>query len=173
MEARQAFRDEILKWLADNGISEVSGLAIARDFAYEPDNQIIRIGFQEYDEVGSWFKEFLSEHGCEFVDLPTPILSFLHEVGHSQTIKWFSDHDLNTCAMYKIKAGRISDWKTSVMKYWTAADEFAANRWVVNFLNRHMEAACDLWNIFFTYWNEIATDTSVRFFIRANIPIDL
>ena len=173
MEARQAFRDEIFKWFTDNGISEVSGLAIAGNFAYEVDNQVIRIGLLEYEEVGSWFKEFLTEHGCQYVDLPTPVLSFLHEVGHSQTLKWFSDHDLDICSMYKIKAREIDGWKASIMKYWTAADEFAANRWVVNFLNNHLDAACELWNIFSTYWNKLLADHSLTFFTYANISIDL
>ena len=124
------------------------------------------MGINSHENIGAWYEAFLVNLGCEYTDIPEYILCFLHELGHSQTIYDFSDQDLKWCRLMKDFTHDIEDYHESVNKYWNVADELAANKWAVEFINNHVDQVIALWKIFDKNWETIRKDAVVNFVVN-------
>ena len=78
----------------------------------------------------------------------------LHECGHVNTINQFSDSEIFLFDLGKQFDHGESDQEW-LNRYWLIPDEFAANMWVVDFINNHIEAVEDLCNTFSSAWIEL------------------
>lgn len=137
MDTINTFRIDIIKWLTKYDISNID-VNIANRFAYDPEDHIIYFGiYDDIKETGIDFSQYLYEYGCEYVDIWYPILAFLHEVGHVRTLDSFDEHDRLFMNVFKT-------FKTTNFEYWDVQDEFAANMFVVDFINNNIEAVTEL-----------------------------
>lgn len=154
-----SFKSEVIQWLCDNGFSNL-GVKMNSDFCYSTGEDInfnrigecvIYIGTDRFDEIDNWFEQFLYEYGLEWMDLGR-VLPFIHELGHYNTIYNFSDSE--RLAMYYNKFDIFSDEDATMeemFEYWEMPDEFAANVWTVNFINKNISEVERLVNIFLKY----------------------
>lgn len=151
------FQNKLKDWLNENGFSEVKEIQLGPEFAYDINKQSIIIGLTDDHLVGEWFEEFLSSYGCKYSDIPYTILAFLHELGHNQTVNQFTSDELIYCALVKTthKIKDLNNLKEYLFEYWCVPDEFAANKWLINFVNTHVVAIANLWtNVFEPFWND-------------------
>ena len=130
------------KWFRDNGIN--CDIDFDDDFSYDAAANKVTVG-KEYDvDVRVLFEQFLYEYGMEYVGFDFQTLGILHEIGHFFTLGNFSMEELINCRFEKLFCEDDDD----AFDYWEIDDEFAANVWVINFINEHIEAAEKLANIF-------------------------
>lgn len=148
------FKSNLINWLCANHMPNID-IDFDYDFGYLVDDDfgihIINIGVEANDEVGSYFEQFLYEYGCEYCGIPYPILCMLHECGHIMTLNRFSETELGLFQFAKQFDHGETDQEW-LNKYWMVPDEFAANMWVVNFINNHIEEVEDLCNTFIHGW---------------------
>ena len=154
-----SFKSEVVQWLCDNGFSSL-GVEMNSDFCYSTGEDIdfnyvnecvINVGVDHFDEIDKWFEQFLYEYGLEWMDLGR-VLPFIHELGHHNTIYSFSNSE--RLAMYYSKFRIFSDEEVTIeemFEYWEMPDEFAANVWTVNFINKNILEVERLVNIFLKY----------------------
>ena len=141
------FHDEIVRWLGRNGFDNVDVSFEMDEFCFNINNYVINIGSGYEPEAGRLFEQFLYEYGMEYIGFDDSVLSFLHELGHYNTVSNFNDAEL--CFYRAVK------FAMDAFKYWEVPDEMAANMWVVNFVNEKVEAVEELCNIFQKYgWAE-------------------
>ena len=158
MSAKQEFLTAVKEWLSQNNFSNAE-VDIKDDFFYDITTQTINIGIYQYEDADEWFEEFLVENGCNYVGILAPVLSFLHELGHYNTIDKFSEFEL--MFHYMLKEDPVKDEmdpKEWIFTYWCIPDEFAANEWEVKYINSHIEQVECLGEIFMTYWNEMVEE---------------
>lgn len=162
MVATIEFKNKIISWLRDNGCTNVEEIKLTREFTYCRIDKTINIGIVDQPTVGTWFEDFLLDNGCEYENIPYPLLAFLHEVGHSQTIENFNEEELTWCSLMKESPVDPEDKKYSVFKYWKIPDEWAANEWLINFVNQHITAVANLWtDIFIPLWEKMLDEDNV------------
>ena len=154
-----SFKSEVVQWLCDNGFSSL-GVEMDSDFCYSTGEDtdfnyveecVINVGTDRFDEIDKWFEQFLYEYGLEWMDLGR-VLPFIHELGHHNTIYSFSNSE--RLAMYYSKFDIFFDEDVTMeemFKYWEMPDEFAANVWAVNFINKNISEVERLVNIFLKY----------------------
>lgn len=139
--------EKLKKWLAENGFSDVN-VKTSDFFGYNLTTKTILVG--EYIEDGTeYFPEFLNEYGCDYADqIPLPILAFLHELGHYNTIHTYSPVALALFNINKVDCDGTD--KQRAFHYWTVPDEFTANMWAIEYLmnEENFEALNDLFDIF-------------------------
>ena len=156
------FKNTLMDWLNENNIPSLY-VDYETDFGYainEEDENIrcLNIGVEAVPKnVSKYLEQFFYEYGCEYVDIPTPILCFLHEVGHHMTIGNFRPIDLIFCDIAK---GTIddSDDFDFYYHYWIINDEMSANMWAINFINNHIEEVEKLCVVFAQGWNAICKE---------------
>ena len=142
------------KWLKDNNLKGVRKLRFHADSMYDFRKRKIYVGIEDKGEADGWFAEFLDSLGIEWEDIPTPVLCFLHELGHSQTIHSISKEILDECRVAKgVLRYYPDDEKNAAFVYWALEDELAANKWLVNFVNTNPNAVCALCQYFIDNWN--------------------
>ena len=92
MNVINTFKSDMINWLCEIGLSNIE-IDFEEDFGYafDPDTgrHCINFGVVDYAETGKWFEQFCYEYGCDFVGIPAPIMSFLHECGHAFTLASF------------------------------------------------------------------------------------
>lgn len=137
------FHDEIIQWLGCNGFDNVDVSFELNEFCFDGNRNIINIGSGYEFEVGRLFEQFLYEYGMEYVGFYDPILYFLHELGHYNTVYSFSNEELWRYNFIKLLV--------NAFEYWEIPDEMAANMWVVDFVNEKVEAVEELCDIFSKY----------------------
>ncbi len=148
------FKAGIMKWIHKNGFSsEVKKIKYDIYSSFDLDTYQINIGIEKLDGVDEWFEEFLLERGFQWEGIPSPVLQFLHELGHSQTIYDFSNSELVLCDTLKKFIG-IGDCKDSAVKYWEVMDELAANDWLIDFTNNNIDAVSELCQYFIDNWED-------------------
>ena len=166
MFAINNFKSVIIKWLCEHDFSNLE-IDFANDFGYinTDDLKCINIGIIPHPIEGNYFEQFLYEYGCDYVDIPYQILCFLHELGHYNTVTNFSDEELWTYYFIKdIDEARIS--QEEYFKYWEIPDEFAANIWVINYINTHIEAVEELTQKYIIAWNQLIQSNELTDYIE-------
>ena len=163
MNTVNTFKSNMINWLCEIGLPNIE-IDFEEDFGYafDPDTgrHCINFGVVEYAETGKWFEQFCYEYGCDFVGIPAPVMSFLHECGHAFTLASFSDQELWLCEFSKAFDHGESDhdW---MIRYWEFPDEFAANVWVINFINEHIDLVEKLVNVCMRDWANLVNEVDV------------
>ena len=155
----ETFFSYLRGWLRKNNLWNVKHFALDRGFGYcELLNHTLYIGVEEEKpEIQQWFIEFLEENGLLWEEIPVPILAFLHEVGHSETLPYFNKED--NFAFYVNKMAFKGKWdRQTAFDYWSVPDEFAANTWLIEFVNNHIDAVIELINLYADNWNNLSEE---------------
>ena len=168
MTAVEKFKTDLANWFNKHGFGNVD-LCFGEDFMYimfDDDSFAVQIGVQAYPEVGRYFEQFLYQYGLDYVGIFDPVLSLIHELGHSQTIQYFNAQEQLLCKLAKQfnHSTNEQDWYN---EYWEVPDEFAANMWAVNFINNHIEAVEELCDIYARDWAEMFKDITIEDFLRS------
>lgn len=152
------FKTNVEKWLSENGY-EV-GIEVTTNFAYNRiDNQIC-FGVVNNEKVGKWFSEYMIKKGCNYAkDIPWPVLAFIHELGHFNTIDQFSEEELILFSFMKESKTKMKK-KSSMFSYWSMPDEDAANTWAVHFLNEQKDKLIELCELLATEWENLVNSES-------------
>ena len=162
MNAITKFKADLQDWLVKNGFEKLD-FAWALDFGYGVDSHEIHIGVQAFPEISAWFEEFLIENGCLYEDIIDPVKCFLHELGHHMTNYKFTDEQLVICSWLKTYDEGVEELneKDFLYHYWQVPDEMSANMWAIDFINEHIDAVCDLIDIYCEDWNNIVNEYDV------------
>ena len=146
------FEVELKNWLDKNGFV---GLDVIDDdeFMCDIDEHIVHFGIVSTSE-GVWFEQFEYEYGMEYCGIMPDVLAFLHEVGHDCTSKYFNLEDRINDSSAKFILSLNDDNHSRMIQYWELPMEFAANMWVVDFVNHHIEAVEELCGIYLKYYEE-------------------
>ena len=148
------FRNGVMDWLHKYGFTDIVSVSYNLYSSFNMDEHEIRIGTEALHGVDKWFEEFLVERGLEWENIPSPVLQFLHELGHSQTVYEYTDDELMMFHLVKEFTGETDACKESAMQYWKVADELAANNWLVDFANREIDAMKELCQWFIDNWED-------------------
>lgn len=139
------FKRDIEKWLNTNGFKVY--IMQDEEYGYNVFQNIIFIGNDDsVKNTGNLFKEFLKRQGCtSVINFNIHTLAFLHELGHYITVPTFQESELTLFATIKeMIVDLYNDEGAANLKYWAIPDELAANKWAINFINDHYEAAKQL-----------------------------
>lgn len=169
MNAITKFKTDLQNWLVKNGFEKID-FVWDEDFAYGIDSHEIHIGVQAFPEISEWFEEFLvNEVGCNYTDILDPVKCFLHELGHHETVYQFTNNELAWFNFFKTTDEEEAETKDFLWTYWRVKDEWAANKWAVDFINEHIDAVCDLIDIYCNDWNNITDEYDV--FALVGLPL--
>jgi len=121
---------EINKWLEKNGFSTECELNSKYALCYSPSEDIIYVPKHYEDCADSLFMKTLRKLGLTS-DFEAVTLSFLHELGHAQTLHLLTNKESKDCDTLKgvyelVIDGDCDDY---YLMYWTVTDEEMANRW--------------------------------------------
>lgn len=160
MYATTMFKTEIMEWLRHNSFNDIKTVMLAEEFGYEIDTHIINFGVCSLDVIGDWFEDFLLDNGCKYHDIPSPLLAFLHELGHNQTVYNFTMEEVAWCKILKNTIDP-EHGREHCNRYWSIPDEFRANEWVVDFINNHINAIIDLYKIYAKWWSLMESQDNI------------
>lgn len=150
------FSKKIIKplneWLAQNGFNTECVFEKNGVFQYDPDEDIIIIPGTHMDEPDSLFMKCLRGLGLTS-DFDTTTLSFLHELGHAQTISLFTVKESNKCDRIKAKYAVTIDEDSDdfYLEYWKVKDELLANKWAITYADCFTDKAQKIEDIFGKY----------------------
>lgn len=123
---------EVNKWLKKNGFTTRCVFDKETDLSYSPDEDLIYVPESYNGEPDSLFMRCLRNFGLTS-DFDTITLSFLHELGHAQTLHLLTTKESKNCdvlkATYAIAIDEDDD--DFYLKYWEVTDEVMANKWAV------------------------------------------
>ena len=111
---------------------------IDTDFAYDPVSDTVFWTLVVSEQNDKDFHDFFYSLGCK-VEADVFILSILHEIGHSQTLRYLSDEEYNYSQ--DRKAEKLSNYE-----YFNLPDEIEATKWAVNYLNENADKVEAFWN---------------------------
>ena len=163
MTAVEKFKADLANWFNKNGFGNID-LCFGEDFMYiifDDDSFGVQIGVQAYPEEGRYFEQFLYEYGLDYVGIFDPVLSLIHELGHSQTIQYFNAQEQLLCELAK-QFNHSTNEQDCYNEYWEIPDEFAANMWAIKFINKHIEAVKELCDIYANDWSAIFKETTME-----------
>ena len=149
-------KNNLIHWLCAHDAANIE-IDYEEDFGYaigDDNTRCINLGVTKWHEEAVYFEQFLYEYGCEYIDIPIPVLAFLHELGHHFTLSNFTDFELKFCEIIKGADIEGSDFDF-FYHYWELPDEFAANMWVVDFINNNIDDVNELSYIYWNGWKEI------------------
>lgn len=134
----------IRKWLKKNGFSATCRLTRGAnaELQYDPNYNLIYTPVRYDDSLDELFTSWLTRHGLE-TDLDCITLSILHELGHSETFKYFTEEEWFECAALK-ELMYVNEDMTDEERgdyYWNMKDEYAANMWLIMFIKAFPDKA--------------------------------
>lgn len=138
----------IRKWLKKNGFNTTC--VFGSEFEYDPTTNKIEMPKVYDNEFDTDFIHCLRELGLKY-DFDCITLSILHELGHHETEKYFSEDEWDMCALEKMAlemSEDISSQSEFLKYYWNVANEKSANVWLVNYVNLFSDKVQELENIF-------------------------
>jgi hypothetical protein len=113
-------------WLEEFGFStRVDGQGIW-GYALEMDTIEIEI-YEDAENIAYW-ESFLYDYLNFSTHYGVFVTSFLHELGHAQTIEFFTDEDI-----------QLSHKALSPFEYFESPIEIAATSWAINYMKEHRE----------------------------------
>ena len=159
--AASALVEELLQWMEENGFESVD-LTIDDDFYYNANYNYIALDFKTEAIIGYWITDFFSSLGNQWENIDAPIYCFLHELGHSQTLKYFTHKEKETALQSTAMFALLEPNKENTFLYWNTPIELAANKWAVNFLNTtNSNIITSLVTIFTKYWNKAVEEEKI------------
>lgn len=146
----KSFCNKLETWCNSIGLPNIT-VTLTDTFSYNYGNGNITFGMYEDEGISKQFEQFLYENGSNYYNLLYPVMSFLHEVGHSFTLNAFSEQEL---FIYSI----IADSCDTNFEYWLVPTEFSANIWTINFINNNIDKVEELTNIMYENINEVSAE---------------
>ena len=146
------FEVELKNWLDKNGFDDIDVID-DDEFLYDIATNEIHFGVVSTSE-SIWFAQFAYEYGMEYCGIVPEVLAFLHEIGHSKTVKFFDHVDLENDSGAKFILSMNDYSQDTMVAYWELPMEFAANVWAIDFVNTHIEAVEELCGIYCKYYEE-------------------
>lgn len=128
----------IRKWLKKNGFSATCRLTKGAnaELQYDPNCNFIYVPVDYDDSLDELFLGWLRRHGLSpDINIDRATLSILHELGHSETFKYFTEDEWFECAALK-ELMYVNEEMTDEERgeyYWGMKDEYAANMWLIMF----------------------------------------
>ena len=147
------FEEKINDWMIRNGFGDIEVMD-DDEFMFEIEEKVIHFGIVSNSE-GRWFEQFLHEYGLKFSGIADEVLAFLHEIGHSRTMDYFTEADLEEDCLAKNVIFFMDSSCAQMHAYWDLPMEFAANMWAVDFINSHIDAVNELCAIYKEYNGEV------------------
>lgn len=146
------FKANLLNWTIKNCLQNINTIDFGCEFSYNIAFKKVSLSF-ELNPIVKEFNKVLDELDFPFEDVPAPILAFLHEVGHAQTLFNFTREEMGYFNFQKIYKGvdinaPYNQQIEQVRAYWNIADEYAANKWIVDFAKSNPNAIMNLFDIF-------------------------
>ena len=128
----------------------VEGLTIicnGNDWYYDWRTDEININLYYNEEADRLFSNVCKELGLNW-NCPMPLMSYLHEVGHYQTIEDCDTLLWNLTDIYTRLKGIMSDEITEKdhYVYFFAPRERVATEWACDFANTHKTELIELWH---------------------------
>lgn len=122
----------INSWLARYGFNTVCILRNGGTLQFDPNENEILIPRAYNSDYDSEFVKFLRNLGLTS-NIDAVTLSILHELGHAQTMDYFTRKEWEWCSVQKaVWAGIHSEADEEYLfGYWNFEDELAANNWLV------------------------------------------
>ena len=141
MDMVQHMLHDVNAWIARQGWDNL-GVKIGEEFEYGPEDNLIvlPIFYNEADNVtDTLLAQFLYEYGLDKMyikDMYT--ISFLHEIGHYFTLGQFTEEEWwEYIYQQEHKMPQITDNYLRNFTYWELPVEFAANMWLINWIEQH------------------------------------
>lgn len=137
----------IRKWLKQNGFNTTC--VFGSEFEYDPTSNAIHMPKVYDNTFDTDFMKCLRELGLK-TDFDCMTLSILHELGHHETEKYFSETEWENCALEKLAlefSETIEDESEFLTYYWNVANEKSANLWLVYYANMFTDKVQELENI--------------------------
>ena len=131
--------EELNKFLEPFGVYAKYG----SDFFFYWEDNHIEYGFLTCERIDKLFHKFAVEELGLNYNVDTFILSFLHELGHSETLDEIDAEDEIYSADVK---ETLTDSDESCMTYFHLPVEIAATQWAVDYINEHPTEIRNLWN---------------------------
>ena len=158
MKVVHEFNKALSLWFNDHGFSNLEFVE-GEDFCYYPSLHTVQWGMFDSEKTDNHFRQFFHEYGMKN-DECIFIISLLHEVGHFQTIHFFSNEEFESD--FAAKENRISDGTIDTdYWYWELPIELAANMWAINWINEHPIEVKELYKLCVDHINQIMNDENV------------
>lgn len=124
--------EAINKWLSKYGFNTECVLKNGGALQFDPNENEILIPRAYDSDYDSEFMKFLRNLGLTS-NIDAVTLSILHELGHAQTMDYFTRSEWEWCSVQKaVWAGTHSEPDEEYLfGYWNFEDELAANNWLV------------------------------------------
>ena len=137
----------IRKWLKKYGFAATCRLTRGKnaELQYDPNYNLIYVPDRYNGDLDDLFIGWLERHGLE-TDTDPITLSILHELGHSETVKHFTEKEWFECAALKellYADDNLTNEETGE-RYWNMPDEYAANMWLIMFVKAFPEKVKEL-----------------------------
>lgn len=113
------------------------------DFSYFYIDSSIEYTFVISERMDRLFMEYAKSIGLK-TKIDIFLLSFLHELGHHETLDEIDDDDEEYSRL--IKENLNSDNDDNCKIYFALPDEKMATEWAINYINNNMDAIKNLWD---------------------------
>lgn len=151
--------DAIRSWFKRNGID--CGCGFGAEFYYlKNEHKICIPKVYEVSPADKFFALHINKMGLK-ENVHWIVMSILHEVGHSETVKYFTARDLKQNAFDKLAIQmqiNENNYEKMCYKYWELPIENIANKWAITFANTFPKKIESLTKIILRYYSENEED---------------
>lgn len=126
--------DLLNDWLLENYFDDVT-TRYSADFFYCEAENVIEFSLLETPKQNKLFMEFCFDNGLKY-DMGSFLMSFLHELGHHETL--FAIDELTYNDNWKTKM-TLTNSEEDMIKYYNLEVEKEATLWAIDFANENRE----------------------------------
>lgn len=149
MRFEKGLTKELRHWLKDNGFAV--GCRWGKEWAFEPEENYITIPKVYDSDSDDDFIHFLRSNGLAN-DFDCITLSMLHEIGHFETMPYFTNEEWENDALVKcVYELSETDYSEYLYKYWNTQTEYSANMWAIMYVKAFSSKVEELEDIFGNY----------------------
>ena len=129
-------------WLEKYGFDTVvEGVEESFGYYYSRDSIVYALSIRE-SAIKSWGL-LMEEMDCPFI-INQFYTSFLHELGHAQTLDLLSEEEEQFSNDEEIRLSQLDDLLQADYEYYHLPREIIATEWAINFMRENKEAIHDL-----------------------------
>ena len=160
------FNTALELWFNAHGIPNLNFVEGETFCFYHQQKNVVQWGFFFDEDTENNFSQFMHEYGCTYNTPNNFVESILHEVGHYLTMPNFTAKEIASDDKAKDKQTRRNKGKSVTIDvnywYWELPIEFAANLWMINFINAHKDWVIDLYNLCEKHLTAIFNDDDIN-----------
>lgn len=132
-------------WLKKYGFEDVCIIGLRPDFGYFPHNCGIAYSLLCTKEIDDSWEALMVELGCPY-KLDIFYTSFLHELGHDQTLHLLTNREIKVSEMktHQIMNSNSLNEFDANMKYYYLPREIIATKWAIDFISDNAAAVKEL-----------------------------